>query len=234
MRSQLLPLAVLVALAACGTEPTTPHFGTQMTVGDQVAIEAALDRAADTVYARTGSSQDSLLSALTKIAARLIAIDGYEGDIVVNAGGSSIPMHAVAVAYGQQGLGVAHYIVAWSGLDDTAFTAQHVLLAGVGTTATTMTGTFDLPAGSATDAARWVDLANGASDVFFHTGGTLTVASSTFGGGCIGLANTAQATCATGRESVAGNITASDDGGATSKTFSWDAATIPAFHLTVQ
>lgn len=234
MRSKLIPAALLLALAACSAQSTAPHFGTQLTVGDQVAIEAALDRMADTVYARSHTPQDSLLAELTRVTARLIAIDGYAGELEVSAGGTTVPMRAVAVTYGEQGAGVAHYIVAWAGLDDTAFTVQHVLLAGAGTAATTMTGTFDLQPASQTNAARWVDVAGGASDVWFHTGGTLTVSDASFGGGCLGIPNTADATCSTGREMVAGSIPASDDNGTTTKTFEWSATALPAFYLTVK
>src|SRR5688572_19537207 len=52
-RFSLLPLALVLGAASCGSDgPTGPAFGDRMSVGDQVAIEAALNKLADTLETR--------------------------------------------------------------------------------------------------------------------------------------------------------------------------------------
>jgi hypothetical protein len=228
------PLAFFL-LAACGSDgPTAPAFGSRMSVGDQVAIEAALDKLADTLEARGETPQDTLLADLTRIAARVIQLQGVEGTITVTLPGSATPIEMKAVAglstVEDGSLPAAHILVAWEWLDNVAITLRRGLVIVADDPAET--GTFQIPASSSTDAVRFVDFAGGTADLYFNVAGTITVSSPSFTSNCVGLPTGGDFGCRAGGETVGATTTVSRDDGATTRALSWPAAALPAFRFT--
>ena len=228
-----LPIVLLLA-AACGSDgPTSPVFGEQMSVGDQVAIEAALGRLADTLEARGETPQDTLLADLTRIAARVIQLQGVEGTITVTVPGAAGPVELKAVAgvstVEEGSLPAVHVLIAWEWLDNVAITLRRALVVMADDAAEV--GTFSLAAASSTDAARYVDFVSGTADVYFNVAGTLTVSSPSFPGNCAGLPTGGDFGCRAGGETVAGSMTVSRDDGATTPSLSWPATVLPGFRF---
>lgn len=225
-------LLVSSVLAGCGSDsPTGPEVGSEMTVAEQVAVPAALDKVATALEAR-GQAADSNLAGFTRIAAQLLARSGIQGTVL--ASNSELPatdsMHAVAGLITQgSGIGALqlHYVLAWSGLDANAFTVQRALVLLVDGSGQTM-GTFSLTGPSTTATGRYIEPAT--SSIFDNTDGTLAVDSARFDAACTGAPNQAGVTCESGGEDIGVNFSGSSAGGTVS--LSWNPALLPTYHLT--
>jgi hypothetical protein len=229
--------ALLLTIACSDYSPTGIVEGALMTVGEQVVIEAALDRVADTMQVRGRTAQDTLMANFTRIAARLVRLQGRQGEITVAspiAGAASIVMKAAAfigIDASSAGSPNVHLLVAWSGLDDLHGTVQRALV--VMADDPQREGTFSVAATSTTDAARYVDFGTGGG-FYFNVSGTLSVATPQFSGGCAGLPDTQEYTCEVGRQSVGGTVTVSKDNGVTRPVMAITSAVLPAFRLTTK
>lgn len=234
------PLVLCLALGACSdTLPTDPAAGTEMSVGDQIAIEAAMGKFADTLEARGGTRQDTLLADLARVVGRIARLNGREGFLTVTVPGSSVPveMRAVALyssdAASQDPEAQPHLnvVVAWEGLDNGAMTFRRAVIVGVDGPAPE--GSYSVSATSATDAARFVDFSTAApAHFYFNVAGSLTVAGQRFRGLCVGLPPTGPFSCRSGRESVGAALTVSRDNGQTAPALSWPAAELPTYSVT--
>ena len=234
--SALVPLLAASLLAACGDDdPTSPIGGTEMSVGDQVAIEAALTKVADSLRAVGKTSTDTILADYVRIAARLLRVNGREGKLTVMPmslapnlemrGAVANVVVPASIAIG--GRTNTQILVAWEGLDNIALTVRHALVVLV--SGTTATGTYTLPSGSAGEGARLLRM-SGPFAFYGGNSGTLTVRSSSFGGSCPGIQNTSAQSCAPGRETLAGSLSLTAPGGPATMV-SWTDATLPAFRL---
>lgn len=232
----LVPALAASLLAACGDDdPTSPIGGAEMSVGDQVAIEAALTKVADSLRAAGKTSTDTILADYVRIAARLLRLNGREGTLTVTPSGfaPSLDMRgAVAnlvvppsIAIG--GRTNTQILVAWEGLDNIALTVRHALVVLV--SGTSGTGTYTLPSGGSGEGARLLRMA-GPFELLGGNSGTLTVKSASFGGSCPGIRNTSAQSCAPGRETLAGSISVTRGSGPAT-VVSWSDATLPAFQL---
>jgi hypothetical protein len=200
-----------------------------MTVGEQVAIEAALAGVADTLVIRGGTVRDTLLAGFVRIAGRLAGLQGRQGTVVVT-GPDGVPereMHAVALVSVDRSAPTPDYIhvvVAWEGLDiDSLVVRRAIVLMAPG--GTERAGTFPIDASAPAAGSRYVDFtAAGGATVSADDAGTLTVEAPSFGGSCPGLRNTSTNRCAIGRETVSATFQAGT-------AVSWPAATLPAFEL---
>jgi hypothetical protein len=208
-----------------------------MSVGDQIAIEAAMNRFADTLEKRGETAQDTLLASLARIMGRLGRLNGREGTLTVTLPGVPSPLEMKAIAlYSEDAATVGaaphlNVIIAWEGLDNGAMTFRRALM--VGADGETPEGTFPILAASETDAARFVDFSLGApADFYFNVGGTLTVTDHDFPGTCPGLPSSGPLSCRSGSETVGASLTLSRDDGATMPTLSWAAGGIPAYRVT--
>ena len=234
MRSRLSCLLGSLLLVACGSDdPTSPAFGDRMSVGDQVAIEAALIKLADTLEVLGRSGQDTLIADLTRIAAQVIQLQGVEGTITVTVPGSATPVELKAVAglstVEDGSLPAVHVLVAWEWLDNVAITFRRALVVIADDPAET--GSFSLPAASSTDAARYVDFTSGGAVLYTNIAGTLGVSAPTFANGCVGFPSDGDFGCRAGGETVTGTMTVSRDGGATTPSLSWPATILPGFRF---
>ena len=225
-------LLVASVLAGCGSDsPTGPEVGSEMTVAEQVAVPAALDKVATALEAR-GQAADSNLAGFTRVAAQLLARSGIQGTVL--ASNSELPatdsMHAVAGLITEgSGIGALqlHYVLAWSGLDANALTVQRALVLLVDGSGQT-TGTFSLTGPSTTATGRYIEPAT--SSIFDNTDGTLAVDSARFDAACTGAPNQAGVTCESGGEDIGVNFSGSSAGGTVS--LSWNPARLPTYHLT--
>jgi hypothetical protein len=236
MRRALLTcsVALLVSLAplACGGDsPTAVTAGSQMSVGEQLAIEPALNRVADTLVRRGGTAGDTLALAYLQIAARLVRLQGQQGTLTATVSTptaeTSYAMHAVALSVHLGTAGYVPVLVAWQGLDVARNVVQRALVA-VGSPVAGAAGASPVAPPSADRVLRLADFSGGVATLAQATAGTLTVADPRFRGDCPGLPNTPTASCTTGRERV--SATATLAGGAQG-TLTIDAAVLPAFLL---
>ena len=236
MRRPISILSLLVLLG-CGDEPTAITAGTQMSVGDQVAIESALLKVADSLKIVGRTQGDSVLADLARVGARLVRLNGREGAVTVTAPGSAVPIAMKGVGFHAVERGSAgstsrhnHVVVAWEALDNIALTVRRALVVVVDTTLAT--GTFTLP-GTVTGSqgARFLDFTPTTGGIYAGGAGTLTVESARYRGGCVGLPNSAIATCAVGVQNVRGSVTVTKLGGTTPSTVSWELASLPSFEI---
>ena len=233
--------STVVLLVACGEGPTEITAGRAMSVADQVSIEAALGSVADELDRTGQSAGDSLLSDLTRIAARLIRLQGREGELTVSGfptGAPSGMLSAVSLVTTDEtpgGAGHLHLVVAWEGLDNAAYTVRRALVLLV-PSGSGMTGTFALQTSSQISGARVIDFSRPGAAGFARSGaGSLTVRSAEFRGSCPGIVNTAREQCEVGRETVAGEFVAQVGGETPSSgTVRWDEALLPSFRLTIR
>jgi hypothetical protein len=208
-----------------------------MSVGDQVAIEAALRRVADTLEMQeAATAQDTLIADLTRIAALVVQLQGKEAtvSITVPDAGGPVEMKAVAFISAVEG-GTeppVHFLLAWEWLDNVAITLRRALVVMAEDPAES--GTFSLAAGSGTDGARFIDYAGATARVYANVDGTLTVASPIFPYGCTGLPPGGDFGCRAGGETVSGSITMSADAGATTTVVSWSPTALPAFRASAR
>ena len=232
-----LPALLVVALGCGDDSPTAPPAGVRMSVEEQVAIEAALHTVVVKLQA-TGQPADSALADWTRIAARLIGRQGYQGTLAVSHQAPvarTDSMHAVAMLVTQGSSEAAsqlHYLVAWAGLDPVAFTLRDaiaIVTDGDGQ----LRGVFPLGENSPSRAARYLHLAEGRGP-YGAISGSLTVDAGEFGGDCPGTPDQPGFTCETGREAVGGEFTAVWAEQADTIAVSWGAVMVPAFHLTVE
>ncbi|HVE79299.1 MAG TPA: hypothetical protein VNA89_10580 [Gemmatimonadaceae bacterium] len=233
---RLVPAALLIAAACSDDGPTGVTAGTEMSVAEQVAIEAALAKVAAALEGVGRTGIDTVMADLTRVAARLVRLQGRQGAITLtgSAVGASATMQGVAMASRQEGLAgpsSAQLVVAWQGLDPVTFTVDRALVVLGGGDGPS----WDLAATAATSAARLVEF-DGATPTrfFYNASGSLTAGGDDFGGGCPGIDNTADARCETGRQTVAGSVTGSADGGTTLATWAWADAVLPSFRLTTR
>lgn len=233
----LLPAALLPAvllLASCGDTATGPTAGAVMTVADQVAIEATLDRVADSLKARGATSEDSLLADFVRVGARLVRMQGRAAAVSVSLpSGEAATMQAVAVRSVDRTVDPAveaRGVIAWEGLDASAFTVQRLVVAYglVGGD-----GAVAFRAGDPANAARLVDLRSG-TVLWYNTAGSLAFAAEGYGDSCPGITNTTDNVCATGRADATLALTLTRDAGATTAPVAWSATTLPAFELVVR
>ena len=162
-----------------------------MSVEEQVAIEAALNGVVITLQA-TGQPADATLADWTRIAARLIGRQGYQGTLVVTHHAPTArtdSMHAAAMLI-TQGTGTAatqlHFLIAWNGLDVSAFTLREAIVALSGGNGQ-LRGTFPLGGNSSSQAARYLDLREDRGP-FAAVAGSLGVDAGEFRGGVPGYA----------------------------------------------
>jgi hypothetical protein len=236
IRRLLVPILVVTSVA-CGSDgPTAPTFGSMMSVGDQVAIEAALRSVADTLEVRGATAQDTLIADLTRIAAIVVQLQGREGTLLVTMPGANGPvsMKAVAFVSAVEGGTVppVHFLIAWEWLDNVAIRLRRALVVMAEDPAEA--GTFTLDPGSPTDGARFIDFVDETARLYVNTGGTFTVTSPTFSGSCIGLPPGGDFGCRAGGELVAGSVSVSGNGGATTGSVSWSSTALPAFRASVR
>jgi hypothetical protein len=210
-----------------------------MSVGDQIAIESAMGKFADTLEARGRTRQDTLLAGLARVAGRVARLNGREGFLNVTAPGSAaaLEMRAVALyssdATSQDPEAQPHLnvIIAWEGLDNGAMTFRRALIVGVDAAAPE--GDFSVDAISSTDAARFVDFSTATpAHFYFNVAGSLTIAGQDFPGSCVGLPSTGPFSCRSGRETVGAALTMSRDNGQTAPALSWPAAELPTYKVT--
>jgi hypothetical protein len=230
----IVPLVAAMVVSSCGDDPTGIVAGTQMSVGDQVAIEAALVKVADSLRKVGKTAADTALADYTRIAARLLRLHGREGTLSVTAPGSSTALSmrgaishvSVPASVAPGGKGHTQILVAWEGLDNVALTIRNALVLAI--TSTNATGVYTL-ANSTGEAVRFVHM-SAPFEFYSGTTGTVTIGAASFSGNCPGLVNTSAQSCSVGRETVAGSLTlARLGGGAGSVT--WSDATLPAFEL---
>jgi hypothetical protein len=205
-----------------------------MTVGEQVVIEAALVRVADSLEARGRTGADSLMSDFVRIAARLIRLQGRQGEITATNPATGAPLEMKAVSFigvdaSSAGLPNVHLLVAWSGLDDLRGNVERALV--IMTDDPAQTGTFTFGASSGTDAVRFLDFTSGGG-FFFNVSGTVSVSAPAFSTGCAGLPNSSAFTCEFGRETMGGSAVVSKDNGVTQPSITIPGALLPAFRVT--
>ena len=228
---RLFVLPALVLATACGeNDPTGITAGERMTVQEQVAIGSALEKAARALDS-THRPADQLLADWIRIGGGLVSRQGQHGRIAVRVqpvGGapSTLDMRGVTLRV-DQGSARIHLMLAWEGLDVEQLRAQRVLVMR-------FTGTLEegaLPGTGGTSDGRWIDFTAGAAfpDPYVATAATATVSGGSFGGGCPGVPNTEDFTCATGREAVLADVTVQR---ATQIIdIDWDAVVLPAFRI---
>lgn len=201
--------AFLIALSsACTDEPTAIHEGTYLTVPEQVAIENASAKLADSVVAHGRTQSDTILADFARVLGRLIRLEGRVQSVTVQlpTGGSATMQAAVMHSTGQFiGAPVeAQFALAWEGLDVNSMTVRRAfLLQGSGAAS----GTYDMAAASTTNLARYVDLAPGAAAVVWHNvGGSFSVTGEQYRGDCGGIVSAADASCKVGRGTVTATV----------------------------
>ena len=143
--------AAAAALASCNIERTVAlTVGEDLTIGEQVAIEAAYGKAAR-VLKDTPSDADSVLAELGAVAARLVRLQGRASTFDVSNGGTTVTMKGVALRSEDAELGgTIELLLAWEGLDDAAFTVDRVLLIQRNAGAASQYVQVEMPAGTIT------------------------------------------------------------------------------------
>ena len=178
----------LAALSGCNIERGTAFtVGEQLSVADQVAIEAAIAKVADLLYDRN-TAADTSLADFARITARLARLQGRASLIPVSSS-SPIPdtMFAIAVRSRDELTGeIVDFVLLWKGLDTEAFTVDRAVLIEQG--------------GIDPDSATFMEVEPGAGQFEFVPGkGTLAFSSTSFTSGCTGLSDTPSSTCRAGR-----------------------------------
>lgn len=219
--------SLLIALAAgilgCGSEdPTMPPFGSELSVAEQVAIQVAFEKVADSLDLKN-TPIDSVIADFTRVAARLVRLEGRYGTINVQLPGATaaVPLRAVAVTSSGAG-SEGQTLLAWENLDVASFTVQRALLI--------QSGGF---AGTTAAQMRYLDMTGtSGTQGYYAGGGTLTLSAASFTNNCTGLDNTDEESCRAGKVTVTGEGNVTKTGGATS-TITVPASTISAFEVIV-
>ena len=192
VRRRLL-ITLAAALIGCGSEdPTRPSFGEQLTVAEQVAVEAAFGKVADSLEARP-TADDSLIADFTRIAARLVRLQGRYGTISVLLPGSATRVEMRAVGFqGSDPSSEANLVLAWEDLDVAAFTMKRALVMQSGGFASTTSAQM-----------RYFDMTGEVTAGQYSGSGVLTFTAPSFTNNCIGLSNTATESCRAGQITAA-------------------------------
>lgn len=226
--STILALAVA---SGCSDSPTAIKEGTYLTIPEQVAIEYAAGKVADSVAAHGTTQADTVIADFARVLGRLVRLEGRVQDVTVQLpGGVTAPMQAVVMHSSGQFVGApveAQFALAWQGLDPIAMTVRRaVLLQGSGAAS----GTYDLAASSTSNVARYVDLPPGGSAVVWHNaGGTFSVTGGQFKGDCGGLTSGGGSSCKVGRATVAASVDFAT--GATTGHMALTSQVLPAFEV---
>jgi hypothetical protein len=222
---------LIVLSSACTNEPTAIHEGTYLTVPEQVAIENAAAKLADSVAAHGTTQSDTILADFARVLGRLVRLEGrvQTVNVPLPTGGSATMQAAVMHSAGQfVGAPVeAQFAMAWQGLDVNSMTVRRVLLLqGSGAAS----GTYDLSASSASNLARYVDLPPGAAVTVWHNvGGSFSVTNEQYRGDCGGIVSTDEATCKVGRATVEATVNFATS--ASTGYAQLPPSVLPAFHV---
>jgi hypothetical protein len=218
-------------LAACSNSPTAIREGTYLTTQEQVAIEYAVGKVADSV-ARYGTSQaDTVIADFARVLGRLVRLEGRVQTITAQLpSGGTASMQAAVMHSSGQFLGApidAQFALAWEGLDAGSMTVRRaLLLQGSGASS----GTYDLAAASASNLARYVDLsAGGQARVWRNVSGSFAVTGGQFKGGCAGISSSGGSSCQIGRATV--SASADLAWGATAGRSQFASQVLPAFQV---
>jgi len=228
VRRSLLILLSLAALG-CGAEsPTRPPFGEELSVAEQVAVEAALLRVVDTLEKVRQTADDSLMADFTRIAARLVRLQGRYGTINVALPGSAtrVTMRAIGGTGSDATISSAtiSFVLAWQDLDVGAFTVKRALIIQEGGFASTVASQV-----------RYFDMTTGTGPaVIYVGGGLLTLSAPSFTAACEGIGSTPDAICRAGKVTAAAQTDASLNGTGTPSSIDWAAAPIAGFELIVK
>lgn len=220
----------LTVLAGCSDSPTAIKEGTYLTIPEQVAIEYAAGKVADSVAAHGTTQADTVIADFARVLGRLVRLEGRVETVTVQLpGGVSVPMQAAVMHSSGQFVGApveAQFALAWEGLDPTSMTVRRaLLLQGAGASS----GTYDFSPTSSSNLARYVDLPPGAqATVWRSTGGSLSVSGGQFRGDCGGITS-GDGSCKVGRETVAATIDLS--AGAATGHATLPSHVLPAFEV---
>ena len=148
-------------LASCNIERTVAlTVGEDLTVAEQVAIEAAYGNAARIL--KDNSAADSVLAELGAVAARLVRLQGRASTFDVSNGATTLTMKGVAVRSDDAELGgTIEVLLAWEGLDVDAFTVDRVLLIQRNAGSPSTFVQVDMPAGTITRGTGTLNLGGG-------------------------------------------------------------------------
>jgi hypothetical protein len=222
---------LLTVLSACSDSPTAIKEGTYLTIPEQVAIEYAAAKIADSVAAHGSTQADTVIADFARVLGRLVRLEGRVQTVTVQLpGGLSVPMQAAVMHSSGQFVGApveAQFALAWEGLDPMAMTVRRaVLLQGAGSSS----GTYDFSPSSSSNLARYVDLPPGASaTVWRSTGGSFSISGAQFQGDCSGITSGGGSSCKIGRETVAASIDLS--AGAATGHAALPTQVLPAFEV---
>lgn len=224
--------ALAVAFAsACSSEPTAIRIGTYLTIPQQVAIEYAAGKVADSVAAHGTSQADTVIADFARVLGRLVRLEGRVETVTVQlpTGGSATMQAAVMHSSGRF-LGApvdAQFALAWEGLDVGSMTVRRaLLLQGSGAAS----GTYDMAAASSSNVARYVDLAPGAAAIVWrNAAGSFSVTGAQYQGGCSGIVSADGSSCEVGRSTVGASVDFAS-GGATGRA-SFSPLVLPAFRV---
>lgn len=224
--------AIAVGFAsACSSEPTAIRIGTYLTIPEQVAIEYAAGKVADSLVAHGTSQADTVIADFARVLGRLVRLEGRVETVTVQLPtGGPATMHAAVMQSSGRFLGApvdAQFALAWEGLDVGSMTVRRaLLLQGSGVAS----GTYDMAAASSSSAARYVDLAPGAAAVVWrNTAGSFSVTGTRFNGGCSGIESAGGSSCEVGRATVGAGVDFTAGGASGRASFS--PQVLPAFRV---
>jgi hypothetical protein len=218
-------ITLAAALMGCGSEdPTKPPFGEELTVAEQVAVEVAFGRVADSLDKVRNTPDDSVMADLTRTAARLVRLQGRYGTINVQLPGVAGTTEMKAVAFTGSDAGTsANVMLAWEELDVAAFTVKRAIVFQSGGFVSTLAAQM-----------RYLDMSGETTSGLYFGGGLLTFTAPRFTNNCTGLENTDEESCRAGQITVSGqaDIRRSDDVNTTAVSFS--ASQVAGFEVKVQ
>lgn len=220
-------LAFAIAAQGCGAEKATrPPFGEELSVAEQVAIEAAFLKVADTLYKVRKTADDSLIADFTLIAARLVRLEGRYGTIAVTLPGAPSPVTMRAIAGTGKDATISSetvsFVLAWEDLNVENFTVKRALIVQEGGFGSTLAAQV-----------RYLDMTGTASAGTYVGGGNLTLSAQSFTAACQGLGSSAGASCRAGKVTAAATATASLNGTGTASDVSWAASPLAGFEVIV-
>lgn len=224
-RSLLIALSLVVL--GCGAEsPTKPPFGAELSVAEQVAIEAAFGKLADSLDMVRKTPDDSLIADFTRIAARLVRLEGRYGTIEVMLPGSTsrVTMRAIAGTGKDATISseTLSFAIAWQDLDVGNFTVKRALIVQQGGFASTLASQV-----------RYFDMTTAMSNLYVG-GGLLTLSAPSFTSPCQGLGSTAGASCKAGKVTTALTATAALNGTGTASSVDWTTTPVAGFEVVVE
>ena len=154
-------VAATILLVSCNIERTVAlTVGEDLTVAEQVAIEAAYGKAARVL--KDNSAADSVLAELGAVAARLVRLQGRASTFDVSNGATNVTMKGVAVRSDDAELGgTIEVLLAWEGLDVDAFTIDRALLVQRNAGAPSTFVQVEMPAGTITRGTGTFNLSGG-------------------------------------------------------------------------